>query len=161
MRHRVMRKAALLLAILPLLQSWAARAQETPHHHGSHTAPAPIEITISPEARVSAVALPSALPPRAACGARLDLPVKIINQAFVTSHLEARLVDNVPPGVTLDFQPAPLTGAAEEMRLLSLVLRDSSPVDITLAFRERNGFPDLGGRDRIYFLLRCEARGGQ
>jgi hypothetical protein len=144
---------AIFLAILPL----AARAQEAPHHHGSHTAPAPIEITISPEARVSAVALPSALPPRPACGTRFALPVKILNQAFVTSHLEARLVGNVPPGVSLDFRPAALTGAAEEIRQLTLVLHDPSPVDITLAFRERNGIPDLGGRDRIHFLLRCRA----
>jgi hypothetical protein len=151
MRHRVMRKAAIFFVMLPL----AAPAQEAPHHHGP--ASAPIEITISPEARVSAVAMPAALPPRAACGTRLDLPVKIINQAFVTSHLEARLVDNVPAGVTLDFRPKALTGAAEEMRLLSLVLRDASPVDVTLAFKERNGFPDLGGRDRIHFLLRCQA----
>ena len=151
-----MRQAAILLAILPLFQSWAVSAQEAPHHQGPHTAPAPIEITISPEARVSAVAMPAALPPRPACGTRLDLPVKIINQAFVTSFLEVRLVDNVPPGVTLDFRPQALTGAAEEMRLLSLVLRDGSPVDVTLAFKERNGFPDLGGRDRIHFLLRCQ-----
>ncbi|HWU55474.1 MAG TPA: hypothetical protein VN175_08225, partial [Rhizomicrobium sp.] len=83
------------------------------------------------------------------------LPVKIINQAFVTSVLEARLVGNVPPGVTLDFRPAPLTGAAEEMRQLTLVLRDASPVDVTLAFKERKGVADLGGRDRIHFILRC------
>jgi hypothetical protein len=148
-----MRRVAILLTVLPLLPSWTAWAQE--HHHGAHTAP--IEITISPEARVSAVAMPAALPPRPACGARFDLPVKIINQAFVTSFLEARLVDNVPAGVTLDFRPPALTGAAEEMRFLSLVLRDASPVDVTLAFKERNGFPDLGGRDRIHFLLRCQA----
>lgn len=153
MRHRVTCKTAVVFFLLPL----SARAQETAHHHGQHTPPAPIEITISPEARVSAVAVPTALPPRAACGARLDLPVKILNQAFVTSHLEARLVGNVPPGVTLDFRPAALTGAAEEMRQLSLVLHDPAPVDVTLAFKERKGFPDLGGRDRIHFLLRCQA----
>jgi hypothetical protein len=27
---------------------------------------------------------------------------------------------------------------------------------VTLAFKERKGFPDLGGRDRIHFLLRCQ-----
>jgi len=152
-----MRKAAVLLVLLPLVQSWGARAQEAHHHQitGTGTAPAAIEITINPEARVSALAMPSALPPRTACGAPLDLLVKIINQSFDTSVLEARLVDNVPPGVTLDFRPAPLTGAAEEMRLLTLVLRDASPVDITLAFKERKGIADLGGRDRIHFILRC------
>lgn len=150
-----MRKTAIFFIVLSLFQSWAVRAQEAHHHHDSGTAPAPIEITISPEARVSALVTPSALPPRAACGSRLDLPVKIINQAFDTSVLEARLADNVPPGVTLDFRPAPLTGAAEEMRQLTLVLRDASPVDITLAFTERKGIADLGGRDRIHFILSC------
>jgi len=153
-----MRKAVIHFIVLLLLQPLAVRAQEVHHHHDPGSAPAPIEITISPEARVSALAMPSALPPHAVCGARLDLPVKIINQAFDTSVLKARLVGNVPPGVTLDFRPARLTGAAEEMRHLTLVLRDASPVDLTLAFTENKGIADLGGRDRIHFILSCYSR---
>jgi hypothetical protein len=115
---------------------------------------APIKITINPEARVSVV-LAGELPPPAPCGMAANLPVKIVNQGFVTAQLEAALVDNAPAGVTLDFHPAPLKGVPEELLALRLVLAHPGPMDLTIAFKARNEIPDLGGRDRVHFLMTC------
>jgi cell division septation protein DedD len=115
---------------------------------------APIKITINPEARVS-VALAGELPPPAPCGIATDLPVRIVNQGFVTAQLEAELVDNAPAGVTLDFHPAPLKGLPEESRALRIVLSQPGPTDLTIAFKAHNEIADLGGRDRVHFLMSC------
>ncbi len=114
----------------------------------------PIKITINPEARVS-VALAGELPSPAPCGVATDLPVKIVNQGFVTAQLEAELVGNAPAGVTLDFHPAPLKGLPEEMRALRIVLAQPGSTDLTIAFKAHNEIPDLGGRDRVHFLINC------
>jgi hypothetical protein len=150
--------AVTAIFLLPLL----ARTQDDTHMHNHPGMAAvspndpPIKITINPEARVSAV-MAGALPSPAPCGTAIDLPVKIVNQGFVTSQLEAAVVGDVPPGVTLDFHPAPLKGAPEELRMLHLTLTKPGTVDLTLAFRAHNEIPDLGGRDRVHFLLRCLA----
>jgi hypothetical protein len=144
--------------LLPLL----ARAQDDMHHHPGMGAVSPavspddpsIKITINPEARVSVV-MAGALPPPVPCGKAADLPVKIVNQGFLTSQLEAEVVGDVPPVVTLDFHPAPLKGVPEELRMLHLTLTKPGVIDLTLAFRAHNEIPDLGGRDRVHFLLRC------
>ena len=70
-------------------------------------------------------------------------------------QLEAELVDDVPPGVKLDFHPVPLKGVPEELRVLRITLTQAGPVDLTIAFRAHNVVPDLGGRDRVHFLMRC------
>jgi hypothetical protein len=114
----------------------------------------PIKITINPEARVS-VALAGELPPPAPCGIATDLPVEIVNQGFVTSQLEAELVGNAPADVTLDFHPAPLKGLPEELRALRIVLAQPGPTDLTIAFKAHNEIADLGGRDRVHFLMSC------
>jgi hypothetical protein len=114
----------------------------------------PIKITINPEARVS-VALAGQLPPPAPCGIATDLPVKIVNQGFVTAQLQAELVDNAPAGVTLDFHPAPLKGLPEELRALRIVLVQPGPTDLTIAFKAHNEIPDLVDRDRVHFLISC------
>jgi hypothetical protein len=114
----------------------------------------PIRITINPEARVS-VTLVSALPSPVPCGTAADLRVKIVNQGFVTSRLEAEFVGDVPTGVSLDFHPAPLKGVREEVRNLRITLTKPDPTDLTIAFRAHNEIPDLGGRDRIHFLMHC------
>ena len=114
----------------------------------------PIKITINPEARVR-VALAGELPPPTPCGIATDLPVKIVNQGFVTAQLEAELVDNAPAGVTLDFHPAPLKGLPQELRALRIVMAQPGPVDLTIAFRAHNETADLGGRDRVHFLMSC------
>ena len=49
----------------------------------------------------------------------------------------------------------PLSGAAEELRTLRVTLTSRGPTDLTIGFRTRNNTPDLGGRDRVHFLLDC------
>jgi hypothetical protein len=115
---------------------------------------APIRITINPEARVS-VATVESFAPTARPGVALELPVRIVNQGFVTARLEAELVDGAPPGVSLEFHPEPLKGLPAEERILRITARYPGTVDLTIAFRARNEIPDLGGRDRIHFLVRC------
>ena len=146
--------AATALFLLPLV----ARTQDDMHNHPGMGAVSPddppIKITINPEARVSVV-LAGTLPAPVPCGKTADWPVKIVNQGFVTSQLEAGVVGDVPPEVTLDFHPAPLKGVPEEVRVLHLTLTKPGVIDLTLAFRAHNENPDLGGRDRVHFLLRC------
>ena len=115
---------------------------------------APIRITINPEARVSVI-LAGELPPPVPCGTPADFSVKILNQGFVTSQLEAELVGDIPAGANLDFHPAPLKGAPEEFRHLLITLSKPDPADVTIAFKAHNEVADLGGRDRIHFVMRC------
>lgn len=142
--------AMLLLPALACAQS---------DHHGMEMPGAvsgdpPIRITINPEARVS-VTLAGALPSPARCGSTTYFPVKIVNQAFATTSLEADLVGDTPAGVTLEFHPEPLKGRPEELRELRITLTKPGVTDLTIAFRAHNDAPDLGGRDRVHFLMRC------
>lgn len=158
MRYKVL--AVVTLLVLPALVSAGDDEHMYDHHKMEPVSPSdpPIKITINPEARVS-VMLAGALPLPAACGTAADLPVKIVNQGFVTASLEAELVGDVHAGVTLDFNPEPLKGLPEELRKLHITLTKPDPTDLTIAFRAHKELPDLGGRDRIHFLLRCrEAR---
>ena len=116
---------------------------------------APIQITINPEARVS-VALSGTLPSPVPCGTAADLSVKILNLGFITSRLEAEFVGDTPAGVNLDFHPAPLKGSREEFRNLRITLSKPEPTDLTIRFKAHNEVPDLGGRDRIHFVMRCD-----
>jgi hypothetical protein len=114
----------------------------------------PIQITINPEARVS-VALAGPLPHPVPCGTAADFSVKILNQGFITSTLEAEFVGDIPLGVNLDFHPEPLKGVREELRHLRITLTRPGPADLTIAFKAHNEVPDLGGRDRIHFVMHC------
>ena len=144
----------MLLAAL-LLAPAAALAQEHAQHHApAASTDAPLMITINPEQRVS-VALGGALPPPARCGTPVHLPVKIENQAFVTFRLEAALVEEVPAGASVMFDAAPLKGVRNELRGMHVMLTRPGLTDLTIAFRARNEAPDLGGRDRVHFLMRC------
>jgi hypothetical protein len=132
-------------------------AQKSKHaderYKASHNG-APIMITINPEARVS-VALAGALPQPVSCGKAADLAVGIVNHSFATFRLEAQFVDDVPAGVSLDFRPAPLKGVREEFRNLRIILTNPDLTDLTIAFKAHNELPDLGGRDRVHFVMRC------
>ncbi len=110
-------------------------------------------MTINPEARVS-VALVGPLP-QAHPGSPLELAVKVVNLGFVTATLEAELLGEAVPGATLEFRPEPLKGLPVETRTLHLILKRPGTVDLTIAFRTHNEIPDLGGRDRIHFLMVC------
>jgi hypothetical protein len=142
-----------LLATALILPTLAIADHE---HAREPTAPGEptIKITINPEARVSVI-LAGALPPPAACGTAVDLRVKIINQGFVTSRLEAEFIGDKSEGTTLDFNPEPLRGVPEEQRDLRITLIKPGSTDLTLSFRTHNNAPDLGGRDRIHFLMHC------
>jgi len=141
-----------------LLPFGVAFGQDSEHVHHKTTSPAPneapITITINPEARVSVV-LAGALPTPAPCGMPADLAVKIVNQGFLTSKLEAEFVGDVPAGATLEFHPEPLKGVPEEQRTLRITLARPGPTDVSIAFRSHNNAPDLGGRDRVHFLMSC------
>ena len=142
--------AAMLAATSPAL------AGHDQHHGAGMAMPGdpPLTITINPEARVS-VALGGALPPPVHCGTPAALAIKIVNQGFVLSRLEAAFVGDPPEGALLDFQPAPLTGAPQELRILRITLSEPALTDLTISFKARNEAPDLGGRDRVHFLMRC------
>jgi hypothetical protein len=113
----------------------------------------PIVVTINPEARVSVVL--AGPPPQAHPGTAVDLAVKVVNLGFVTATLEAELVGEAVPGATLEFHPEALKGLPVETRMLRLTLKAAGTVDLTVAFRTHNEIPDLGGRDRIHFLMVC------
>ena len=76
-------------------------------------------------------------------------------QGFVTAQLEAELVGEIPPGVTIDYHPEPLRGVPQELRKLRITLTKPGLTDLTIAFGAHNEIPDLGGRDRVHFLLSC------
>jgi hypothetical protein len=137
---------ALFIAV-PAFTSVKAQSSAAPQE-------APIQITINPEARVSVV-LAGSLPQPVPCGAAADFSVKILNQGFITSRLEAELIGDSPAGVNLDFHPEPLKGIREEMRHLHITLTRPDPADLTIAFKAHNEVPDLGGRDRIHFVMHC------
>jgi hypothetical protein len=115
---------------------------------------APIKISINPEARLS-VSRGGKLPPITACGTPIDLQVRIVNQGFVTVPLEASFVDSVPKDVSLEFTVEPLKGVREEQRLLRVTLNKPGLFDVTISFRAKRDILDLGGRDRVHFLIGC------
>jgi hypothetical protein len=147
-----------ILVILPgLLCAQTAEHTSDQHEMRSETVSsdqAPITITINPEARVSVI-LGGTLPPPVSCGQPATLQVRIINQGFVTSLLEAELVEDIPAGATLEFHPQPLTGVPEELRQLRITLTKPGLTDLTIGFHSHAEPPDLGGRDRIHFLMHC------
>ncbi|HEY2685978.1 MAG TPA: hypothetical protein VGI93_20885 [Steroidobacteraceae bacterium] len=137
---------------IALAMSQMAVADEHVHATVPLTAPS-IKIDINPEARVSAT-LSGALPPPVLCGTPAVLSVKIVNRGFVTAALEAEFVGQFE-GALLDFHPQPLKGVPNELRTLRITLMKPGPVDLTIAFKAHNEIPDLGGRDRIHFLMGC------
>ena len=156
MRDRI---TLIAFSLLSLIQDAVpAREQDSPHAphvFDSHAQDgALITITVNPEARVSVVRRDTA-PTAARCGTAMNVPVVIVNQGFVTARLVATLVEPIPPGVTAEFSPEPLSGAAKETRTLQLILRRPGLLDVTISFRPVNDIPDLGGRDRVHLLLHC------
>jgi hypothetical protein len=133
--------------------SIVASSDPTPIDPASSTT-APIRLTINPEARVS-VAMTDVMPPPVSCGAVLDVPVDVVNQGFVTAPLDATLVGNAPKGITVTLDAEPLKGVPAETRMLHVTLTQPGLTDLTVAFRARNEIPDLGGRDRVHFLVKC------
>jgi hypothetical protein len=50
-----------------------------------------------------------------------------------------------------------LSGETEESRMLHLLPLGPDPVDVTIAFGIDKNIGDLGGRDRVHFVVRCLA----
>lgn len=147
--------ALVTILLLPIVTS----AQDKGHAHqhalqAISANDAPIEITINPEDRVSATTA-GPVPRSAACGTAVEWRVRIVNEGFLTSRLEAEFVGLVPAGVALDFRPDPLRGVPEELRSLYITLTKPGPTDLTIAFKAHNMIPDLGGRDHLHFLISC------
>lgn len=141
--------------------AWSASAwaqSHAGHHHGGNTPlqGAPIVVTINPEARVSATWMGPA-PPAPVCGSAVEIPVAVVNQAFVTSALQAEIVGLAPAGATLRAQQLPLSGHASDTRAIELTLSERGPSDITIEFSIPNERPDLGGRARVHFLVACRS----
>lgn len=151
--------AFIVAAVIGALPVQLAQSHHIQEHEADSTPSdeAPIEVLINPEARVS-VSRNERLPlPMAACGQVMNVPVTIVNQAFLTAPLEVRLADPRPRGVVLAFSSRPLLGVSTEHRTLHITVVNPDLVDVTLAFRTRNNIPDLGGRDRIHLLLQCHS----
>jgi hypothetical protein len=145
--------------LVGLVLPWIGRAGEDApgqEPHGRTAASvdaAPVVVTINPEGRVSA-ALGSPLPSPVPWDTPVELAVKIVNQGFVTGHLEAQLVGDPKPRVRLDFPDDALKGVPQETRTLRLTLLKATPTDLTIAFRMRRDVPSPAGRDRVHFVLR-------
>lgn len=124
------------------------------HHHDSLIDGAHITVTINPEARVSAVSnIPA---PRVPCGEPAPLTVSVINEGFVTSPLQASVVGSGAGHVVLVFETSRLKGTARENREMKLRTIGSNPADVTIAFSISQEIGDLGGRDRVHLLVRCD-----
>lgn len=149
-----------LITLFLLCGSISAQSvEQMPDHHKFsgdtvRTDHAPIAITINPEARVSVVWVGGVLP-SVPCGSPANLRVRIANRGFVTSRLKVESVGEVRDNIKVDFEPSPLQGIPEEVRNLRITLTKPDPTDVTLAFKLLNETPDLGGRDRIHFLMHC------
>jgi len=149
-----MRSARFITTLLLLIPLWSD-AQDHAHPDKKPANTAPITITINPESRVSAT-VSGPFPASVQCGSLTNIPIGIMNQSFSTLRLEASLVGDSPSsGVTIDFHPESLKGTPEESLSLGIMLSRPGPVDITISFGARRVAHDLGGRDRIHFMMRC------
>jgi hypothetical protein len=146
-------KVLLLLAF----GSVTAIAQDHAHHYdASPPSGAQIVVTINSEARVSAV-LAAPLPAPSACGSVAELKIKVINRGFITAPLQASIVGDDMSRIPIHMDSGKLSGKAEESRTLHLFPREPDPVDVTVVFSIDKNVGDLGGRDRVHFVVHCSA----
>lgn len=149
-------------AIVLWFAAGTATAQDHAGHagHAGHEAhaepdpastPAQLVIVINPEARVAVA--PGREPPPT-CAPTSDLRIAVFNQGKVSGSLLAELVENPPPGVTLEADLR-LTGAARQDLALRLRSTRSTTSDLTVAFRLPGEPLELGGRGRAHLLVRC------
>lgn len=112
---------------------------------------APISITINPEARVN-VARTQAPLPACTVGEWVRVPIRVINEGFVTGPLvgEARPV----AGVALDLPAYALTGADQD---LTFGLRCDGPglAEIELRFLALAALGGLADHATVTLLVRC------
>ena len=79
----------------------------------------------------------------------MEIPVKTVNHGFVTAPRKASLVEQLPPGVRVEFPPELLKRVADERRTLRVTLTKAGPTDIAVSFRVLNDIPNLASRDRV------------
>lgn len=141
--------------LLLALGSATAMAENHAHHHEAlPPGKAQIVLTINPEARVSAV-MAAPLQAPGACGSPTELKIKVINQGFITAPLRASIVGDDTSRVSLHMDGAKLSGKTDDFRTLHLIPLGPDPVDVTIAFSIDKNIGDLGGRDRVHFVVRC------
>ena len=118
---------------------------------------ATIEVTINPEARVSASRTGARLP-SFTCGVAEPLLVRIVNLGHVSSVLNAQLVGGSVTGKVSLGQISPhLSGASVEYRLVMLRLSSLQPLDLSIAIDAGPGTDDLSLRSQFSLLLRCSS----
>jgi hypothetical protein len=116
-----------------------------------------IEITINPEARVSARRVARALT-MPTCNDSVSWLVRIVNQGALTSRINADVIGT--SAIKLEsLDGGRLTGAAVEYRTLRLRMTGADLADATLVFNAGPGTWDLGGRSGVPILLRCLQKG--
>jgi hypothetical protein len=121
---------------------------------------AAIEVTINPEARVSAGQTGARLP-SFTCGIEEPLLIRIVNSGHVSSVLNAHLLGESTPGkVSLGPISPHLSGASVEYRLLMLTLNSLQPLDLSIAIDAGPGTDDLSLRSQFSLLLRCSSPKG-
>jgi len=132
----------------------AAQVEDHAHHAASPVDDGQFIVTINPEARVSVV-LGAPLPAPSPCGTAQELKVNVVNDGFVTAPLQAAVIGDGARYVSLHMDGAKLSGEAKDTRTLRLIPHGPELVDVTMAFSIDNNLGDLGGRDRVHFLMRC------
>jgi hypothetical protein len=140
------------------LRTLLTRADRSEEIDRMLTSRAAIEVTINPEARVSARRTDAELP-RMDCGVLAPILIRIANEAFVTSRVNASLRDaSASRMVTIQPIQQRLVGAAVEYRVLKISLRQAGTTDVTLTFDAGPGTEDLGSRATVYFIANCRPR---
>lgn len=121
---------------------------------------ATIEVTINPEARVSASRTGARLP-SFTCGIAEPLLIRIVNAGHVSSVLNAHLLEESTPGKVSVGPISPhLSGASVEYRLLMLTINSLQPRDLSISIDAGAGTDDLSLRSQFSLLLRCSSPKG-
>lgn len=127
-----------------------------------HTVPADIgavaalALSVNPEARIYATVEQHALH---ACtvGTTLPLPVAVLNTGYVTAPIQPILLAPADGSVELTWDAMPLSGEDREDRILGVIAHVEGFIDITVGFSFPCEPPDLGGRDRLAFLVKSSS----
>jgi hypothetical protein len=115
----------------------------------------PIEVTINPEARISARRTGAPLP-AAQCGTYSTWLIRIVNEGYVTAPLFVHVTANpATSAVTLRNTQTNLTGGDLEYRPLSLRIEASQPIEVVFLFSAVEGATQLGRQPRLPVLVTC------